>query len=76
MWVSFARTGDPNPSIDYLKSRGPAYESTVKLLEEIGWSWPKFEQDNQVVAALNYPELELENGLPDESNGRCAAIFG
>ncbi|THU95962.1 alpha/beta-hydrolase [Dendrothele bispora CBS 962.96] len=74
LWVSFARTGNPNPSLEYLKSRGPAYESTVKILEQTGFVWPTFEDDTQVLASLEYPELGVEEGLPDDRNGRCSVI--
>jgi len=74
LWTSFARTSNPNPSLDFLKSRGPAYASTVKILEETGFVWPQFEDDNQVLASLDFPELGTEDGLPDDRNGRCAVI--
>ncbi|KAF5372235.1 hypothetical protein D9758_005062 [Tetrapyrgos nigripes] len=74
LWTSFARTGNPNPSLDFLKSRGPAYESTIKILEETGWVWPEFSEHKETMAALEYPELGFEDGLPDDRNGKCAVI--
>ncbi|KAF5372239.1 hypothetical protein D9758_005066 [Tetrapyrgos nigripes] len=69
LWTSFARTHDPNPSLALLKARGPAYGSTLNLLQQTGWVWPKFENGNQVLASLEYPQLGIQQGLPDDENG-------
>ncbi|KAL0581782.1 hypothetical protein V5O48_000259 [Marasmius crinis-equi] len=42
MWGAFARTGNPNPDLAYLKARGRAYESSLKVLSEGGWTWPPY----------------------------------
>ncbi|KAK1222928.1 hypothetical protein PQX77_014205 [Marasmius sp. AFHP31] len=42
MWGSFARTGNPNPDLAYLKARGRAYESTLNVLSSSGWTWPPY----------------------------------
>ncbi|KAI0030037.1 carboxylesterase [Vararia minispora EC-137] len=60
MWGAFARTGNPNPSADYLTARG--YASTLEVVQN--FSWPTFSGGNSTVAALQFPAPGLE-GLPD-----------
>lgn len=74
LWSAFARTGDPNPNQEDLAARGPAYASTLQLLKETDWIWPKYDDVSMQRAALDYPELTTVIGLPDDSNGRCAVI--
>lgn len=74
LWSSFARTGDPNPDLEDLKARGPAFASTLQLLKETGWVWPKYEDVSMQKASLDYPGVMTVVGLPDASNGRCAVI--
>ncbi|KAJ3755852.1 alpha/beta-hydrolase [Lentinula raphanica] len=74
MWTAFARTGDPNPDIEDLVARGPAYQSTVQLLQDTKWVWPTYDDDSMQIASLEYPEVMTTTGLPDDANGRCAVI--
>ncbi|KAJ6621489.1 Alpha/Beta hydrolase protein [Mycena sp. CBHHK59/15] len=67
MWVSFARTGNPNPSKMYLKARG--YDSTLKALEH--WTWPQYTSGKPLVAQLQYPGLSTGT-LPDIA--RCKVL--
>ncbi|KAF5366642.1 hypothetical protein D9757_011882 [Collybiopsis confluens] len=74
LWTSFARAGDPNPDKKDLAARGPAYESTLTLLDATNWVWPRYDRKLMQIASLEYPELIVAGGLPDEANGRCALI--
>lgn len=74
LWSSFARTGDPNPNLEDLTARGPAFASTLQLLKETGWVWPKYEDVSMQKASLDYPGVTTVVGLPDASNGRCSVI--
>jgi hypothetical protein len=74
LWSTFARTGDPNPNLADLAARGPAYESTLKLLQEKNWVWPRYDNESMLIASLQFPQLRVVEGLPDKSNGRCAVI--
>lgn len=67
MWASFARTGNPNPSREYLESRG--YYTTLDVLRE--WHWPQYTFNKSLVASLEYPGLTTA-GLPDIE--RCAIL--
>ena len=77
MWGSFARSGSPNPNLEYLQARGPAYNSTLALLRDSGWTWPRFDAEETLgqVASLDYPGLAVDNNMPDEKNGRCAVLM-
>lgn len=82
MWASFARTGDPNPDVAYLRARG--YNSTLAIFsnstesegQDQGWKWPKFEEESAVVAELQWPILGngTRMGMPDAE--RCKVILG
>ncbi|KAJ3743674.1 alpha/beta-hydrolase [Lentinula detonsa] len=74
IWTAFARTGDPNPDLADLAARGPAYQSTLRLLQDTKWVWPKYDEVSMQIASLEYPELMTIRGLPDDLNGRCAVI--
>ncbi|KAK7041570.1 hypothetical protein VNI00_009157 [Paramarasmius palmivorus] len=77
-WGAFARTGDPNPSLEYLKARGRAYESTLRVLageNNSSWTWPKY-TDGNAVASLDYPRLIVDNELPGEKSGKCRFLLG
>ncbi|KAK1219405.1 hypothetical protein PQX77_017877 [Marasmius sp. AFHP31] len=78
IWGAFARSGNPNPDLDYLRARGSAYNSTLAVLVNSGWIWPQFDdgETSGQVAALNYPGLAVDEGMPDEKNGRCAVVMG
>ncbi|KAK1222929.1 hypothetical protein PQX77_014206 [Marasmius sp. AFHP31] len=78
MWGAFARSGNPNPDLEYLQARGSAYNSTLTVLSDSGWIWPRFDDEGTLgqVASLNYPELAVDDGMPDEKNGRCAVLMG
>ncbi|KAL0581783.1 hypothetical protein V5O48_000260 [Marasmius crinis-equi] len=78
LWGAFARSGNPNPDLAYLKARGSAYNSTLELLADDGWTWPRFdsEETHELVASLDYPGLSIDDGMPDEKNGRCAVLLG
>ncbi|EIM80392.1 alpha/beta-hydrolase [Stereum hirsutum FP-91666 SS1] len=82
MWASFARTGNPNPDVAYLRARG--YNSTLAIFSNStesegqaqGWKWPKFEEESAVVAELQWPILGngTRVGMPDAE--RCKVILG
>ncbi|KAJ3765978.1 alpha/beta-hydrolase [Lentinula raphanica] len=74
LWTTFARTGNPNPDLADLAARGPAYQSTLQLLQDTKWVWPKYDEVSMQMASLDYPDLTTRIGLPDDSNGRCAVI--
>ncbi|KAJ3875320.1 alpha/beta-hydrolase [Lentinula edodes] len=74
LWTTFARTGDPNPDLADLAARGPAYESTRRLLVDTKWVWPKYDNVSMQIASLEYPELMTVRGLPDDLDKRCAVI--
>ncbi|KAK7041559.1 hypothetical protein VNI00_009146 [Paramarasmius palmivorus] len=79
-WGAFARTGDPNPSLEYLRARGRAYESSLRVLTEqeqggASWTWPEYSSGGGV-ASLNYPGLAVDEELPDEKSGRCQVLLG
>ncbi|KAJ5716693.1 hypothetical protein N7493_008604 [Penicillium malachiteum] len=57
MWGSFAWTGNPNPSKEYLKARG--YEGSLAVFEK--FSWDSF--DGSASINLDYPRPYM-SGLP------------
>ncbi|KAJ4470222.1 alpha/beta-hydrolase [Lentinula aciculospora] len=74
LWANFARMGDPNPDLADLEARGPAYESTLRLLKETKWVWPVYDNESMQMASLEYPELMTVRGLPDDLNKKCVVI--
>ncbi|KAF5366636.1 hypothetical protein D9757_011885 [Collybiopsis confluens] len=74
LWTTFARTGNPNPDQDDLAARGPAYESTLQILQEANWIWQAYDTVTMSRASLDYPNLANLQGLPDAANGRCAVV--
>ncbi|KIK54212.1 hypothetical protein GYMLUDRAFT_177628 [Collybiopsis luxurians FD-317 M1] len=74
LWTAFARTGNPNPDQDDLAARGPAYESTLRILRETKWVWEEYDNVTMRRASLDYPDLGILEGLPDVANGRCAVL--
>ncbi|RAK97901.1 carboxylesterase [Aspergillus ibericus CBS 121593] len=61
LWGAFARTGDPNVEMGYLRARG--YESTLRVREK--WSWGEFTvgEGEEEVASLQVP-VPGRAGLP------------
>lgn len=60
MWGSFARTGNPNPSLEYLRVRG--YEGSLNIFE--GFEWPEYDAANGAEAInIDFPTPYV-SGLP------------
>ncbi|ESK91555.1 putative carboxylesterase from carbohydrate esterase family gh10 [Moniliophthora roreri MCA 2997] len=74
LWGAFAKSGNPNPDVRYLEARGRAYQDTLQVLTEGGWTWPNYNAGGGV-ASLNYPALSIDDALPDEKNGRCPFLL-
>ncbi|KAK7055757.1 carboxylic ester hydrolase [Favolaschia claudopus] len=65
MWAAFARTGNPNPPLAYLKARG--YDSTAEVVGR--WRWKRYTKERPAVAELEYPGVGTRVGMPDRE--RC-----
>jgi carboxylesterase type B len=69
-WTSFARSYDPNPSLDYLKARG--YENTIAALQQSGPWTPltKNKTDARNVRLLQVSSKQVPFRDPEQ----CAAL--
>ncbi|KAK3715664.1 hypothetical protein LTR37_006889 [Vermiconidia calcicola] len=59
-FAQFAKTGDPNPPLEYLQVRG--YTNTTAAVEE-GGAWEEVQSKTGPTKALDYPALTVE--FPD-----------
>ncbi|KAF9063200.1 Alpha/Beta hydrolase protein [Rhodocollybia butyracea] len=75
LWTTFARTGNPNPDQADLAARGPAYASTLSILQETKWVWEEYDNVTMRRASLDYPDLGILEGLPDAADGKCAVVM-
>jgi carboxylesterase type B len=50
-WISFGRTFDPNPDVEFLKARG--YWDTIGLLQVAG-KWSQVDTENPQLMQLQY----------------------
>ena len=68
---SFFRTHDPNPNIDWLKVRGPAYQATLDVFGKDGFEIKEYRSGEKSLSLLDMPPRLLENpGLSD----KCAVF--
>lgn len=65
IWGAFARTGNPNPSIEYLRVRG--YDGSYAIFDKL--QWPQFDGENAL--NIDYPSPYVSS-LPFEE--KCAIV--
>ena len=53
-FAAFVRTGQPNPSQDYLRVRGRSYQKTLQAIQQTG-PWPKVSGPDGPIKFLDYP---------------------
>ena len=65
MWGAFARTGNPNPSVEYLRAR--SYGDSYNIFNE--FKWPQF--DGEKAINIDHPSPYI-SGLPYAD--KCAVV--
>ena len=68
---SFFRTHDPNPNVDWLKARGPAYQATLGVFDDDGFEIKEYSSGEKSLSLLNMPPRLMEN--PGTSD-KCAVF--
>lgn len=63
IWGSFFRTHDPNPDVNMLKIRGPAYASTYHAFAEQGYELRQFNASTGDVNKLGLPPSHTDGPL-------------
>jgi carboxylesterase type B len=67
-WTTFARSGNPNPSVGYLKARG--YWATLAQIDRSG-PWEKVEKDRPRMM-----ELQWDHYMRDWTDQKQCAVLG
>ncbi|KAL4943477.1 hypothetical protein BDV06DRAFT_189874 [Aspergillus oleicola] len=71
IWGSFFRSHDPNPDVEVLELRGPAYAATLKVFGHDGYKIEEYEDGEETLALLGMPPSTAGNpGLTRQ----CAAF--
>ncbi|KAL4869715.1 hypothetical protein BDV12DRAFT_167542 [Aspergillus spectabilis] len=65
---AFFRTYDPNPDVEMLKLRGPAYASTYAIFGESGYEIKQHDPEEETLALLGMPPSQGRNPGKEE---RC-----
>ena len=71
IWGSFFRTHNPNPDVNMLKIRGPAYASTYKVFAEQGSEIGQFNASTGDVNNFGFPPSHTDGPLVPE---QCAVF--
>ena len=71
IWSSFFRTHNPNPDVNMLKIRGPAYASTYKVFAEQGYEIKQFNASTGNVNLFGFPPSHTDGPLVPE---QCAVF--
>ena len=69
VWGSFFRTHDPNPSLEWLSVRGPAYASTLRVFNSTGFNITQY--GTNTYNELGYPPTKSARPLVDQ---QCAVF--
>jgi acetylcholinesterase len=68
---AFFRTYDPNPDVEMLKLRGPAYAATYRIFGERGYRIERYNNETDTLASLGMPPSRAKNPGVTE---RCAVF--